>query len=142
MKASILIADHEAALADAIRNYLIARGYKAEAATTGLQCQELLGTFKPALLVLNSEILWGGGDGILEWLIQEEPLMSPMVIVFSGSGITERLETWVDARIDRPESLSDLLGFVSQLESLAWWSQSPGRDSTSLCTWTRNTGAV
>jgi CheY-like chemotaxis protein len=132
MKASILIADHDAGLAEAVRRCLISRGYEVEAAITGLECHDLLHRFAPALLVIDPEINWGGGDGILDWLITEEALIPPMVVLAHGPNcrcLPDRLEPWIDVRIHRPQSLNDLLPYVSQLESLAWWSQSPDREA-------------
>ena len=127
MKASILIADHDPVLAEAVRRCLATRGYEVVTALDDLECQEQLRKMMPTVLVLDSEILWRGGDGVLNWLISDEPLM---VVVAEGPvhhSVPDRLEPWIDATIQRPASLQDLLTFVHQLESLAWWSQSPSR---------------
>lgn len=130
MKASILLADHDPELAEATMRRLLARGYDVQIATDAIQCHSLLRSFFPEVLVLDLAILWGGGDGVLEWLIEEEAVTSPAVAVIANrwwNRIPERLKSRVDVQIQRPESMSDLVPFVSQLESLAYWSQSSVR---------------
>ena len=131
MKASLLIADRDSGLVDAVRRCLVARGYEVSTAVNALECHDLLLRTSPTILVLDPELLWGGGDGILDWLVTEEPLMPPMVVITdappTGRLIPDHLEPWIDLRIQRPTCLDDLLTYVHQLESLAWWSQSPTR---------------
>lgn len=131
MRSSILFVDHDIRLTDAVCRALSVRGHKITACTDALQCVTALHESAPTVLVLDPEILWGGGDGVLEYLIRDESLMPPMIVVTAdpeGKPLPDHLEPWVDMQLERPKSLNDLLPFLNQLETLAWWSKSPYRD--------------
>lgn len=132
MHLSILIADHDRGLAEAARRCLASRGCEVVVATDGLQCLDELRTVAPVVLVLDPDIQWGGGDGVLDWLDHEDPLMSPIVVLVEGadgSRIPEALHPRVHFRLQRPRSLQELLGFVSHLEAIARGSLLPDRTS-------------
>lgn len=131
MRSSILFVDHDIKLTDAVSRALAGRGHFVRACTNALECVQALKNGAPTVLVLDREILWGGTDGVLEYLIREEPLMPPMIVVAAnddGIRLPDHLEPWVDLQISRPKSLDDLLPFLNQLETLAWWSKSPDRE--------------
>jgi DNA-binding response OmpR family regulator len=131
MRSTILFVDHDIKLTDAVARALTGRGHNIRACTNALECVQTLHEFAPTVLVLDRELLWGGAEGVLEYLIRDEPLMPPMVVVATnddGTSLPDHLEPWVDLQIVRPNSLPDLLPFLNQLETLAWWSQSPYRE--------------
>ena len=68
MKQRLLIADRDAELCEVFRTFLTERGYEVETSTDGLDCLAKLRQVTPAVLVLDLELLWGGGDGVLAWL--------------------------------------------------------------------------
>ena len=57
--------------ASVIRRFLTERGYEVETSTDGLDCLAKLRQVTPAVLVLDLKLLWGGGDGVLAWLREE-----------------------------------------------------------------------
>ena len=59
--------------ASVYRRFLTERGYEVETSTDGLDCLAKLRQVTPAVLVLDLELLWGGGDGVLAWLREESP---------------------------------------------------------------------
>jgi len=131
MASSILFVDRDPGLAADVCRLLSSRGHSIRTCLGGLQCVETLKEFAPGLLVLDPEVLWGGASGVLEWLICNESMIPPMVVVASDRScptLPDHLEPWVDLQIFRPQRPEDLIPFVSQLETLAWWSQSPDRD--------------
>ena len=73
MKQRLLIADRDAELCELFRRFLTERGYEVETSTDGLDCLAKLRQVTPAVLVLDLELLWGGGDGVLAWLREESP---------------------------------------------------------------------
>ena len=73
MKQRLLIADRDAELCEVYRRFLTERGYEVETSTDGLDCLAKLRQVTPAVLVLDLELLWGGGDGVLAWLREESP---------------------------------------------------------------------
>jgi len=73
MKQRLLIAERDDELCELYRRFLTERGYEVETTTDGLDCLAKLRQGTPAVLVLDLELLWGGGDGVLSWLRDEAP---------------------------------------------------------------------
>jgi len=73
MRQRLLIADRDAERCEVVRRFLTERGYAVETSTDGLSCVAKLRQVIPNLLVLDLELLWGGGDGVLAWLREESP---------------------------------------------------------------------
>ena len=76
MKQTMLIADGDAELCDHYRNFATEHGYDVETSSDGLDCVRKLRQVTPTVLVLDMELRWGGGDGVLGWL-REEPQFLP-----------------------------------------------------------------
>ena len=76
----VLIADHDRLLLAAYSQHLTLRGANVSTARTGLECWEKLRQSVPNLLVLEPELLWGGGDGVLA-LLNEQPSIRPDVVM-------------------------------------------------------------
>lgn len=68
----VLIAHADPTAMAAHAQHLEAAGYVALTAGDGLKCLERLREAPPDVLVLDAEIPWGGGDGVLA-VCQEEP---------------------------------------------------------------------
>ena len=62
--ARVLIADPDKLLLAAYSQHLTQRGASVSTARTGLECLEKLMQSVPDVLVLEPELLWGGGDGV------------------------------------------------------------------------------
>ena len=73
MKQRLLIADRDAELCEIYRRFLTQQGYGVETSRDGLDCLAKLRQVTPAVLVLDLELLWGGGDGVLAWLREASP---------------------------------------------------------------------
>jgi DNA-binding response OmpR family regulator len=86
MKPTVLLAEGDAELCDMYRNFLCGRGYHVETAADGLDCLEKLRRALPAVLVLDHELCWGGGDGVLAWLREESPTPEVPVILTATAG--------------------------------------------------------
>ncbi|MCE9607900.1 MAG: response regulator [Planctomycetia bacterium] len=74
----LLCESNESSLGE-LRDYLTGRGFDVEVASNGLQCLLLLREMRPDIVVLNWELPWGGGDGVLS-VLQEEFRLLPVVI--------------------------------------------------------------
>jgi DNA-binding response OmpR family regulator len=91
MKCTLLIAEGDAELCEVYRRFFTERGYEVETASDGLDCLAKLRRATPAALVLDRELRWGGGDGVLAWLReQSEAFTLPVVLtttatLFSGA---------------------------------------------------------
>jgi CheY-like chemotaxis protein len=83
--ASILIADADKSLCRTIQESLRQRGTTVATAANGLECMAKLREFLPDVLVLEAELPWGGGDGVLT-LLQDEPDLMPPVVLLLASG--------------------------------------------------------
>lgn len=75
-RATLSRADQEAAL----RRF----GFTVETADGGVQCLETMRWFVPEVLVLEADLPWGGGDGVLA-VIRDEPSMqeTPVLVLVS-----------------------------------------------------------
>jgi len=81
---TLLIAEGDAELCDIYRRFLTDRGYKVETSSDGLDCLKKLHRVKPAVLVLDLELRWGGGDGVLARL-REEGIAPVMPVVLTAT---------------------------------------------------------
>jgi carbon storage regulator CsrA len=76
----VLLADPDEFAAATYADCLRERGAIVTTASTGLECLERLQDFAPDVLVLEPELLWGGGDGVLA-VIHEQPELRPAFVV-------------------------------------------------------------
>jgi len=84
MRQTLLIAEADAELRLAYQRIFSERGYIVETASDGLGCLEKLRRVRPSVLVLDRELHWGGGDGILAWLREESGASGLSVILTSA----------------------------------------------------------
>lgn len=85
MKPRLLIAESDECLADEYRRFFCNRGFYVETAGDGLQCLEMLRQVPPHALILEYELPWGGGDGVLARMREDHHLASIPVLVIAGS---------------------------------------------------------
>ncbi len=83
LPARILLADPDTFLLASYRDFLCQRGAAVATATTALACVHELQAFAPDVLVLEPELLWGGGDGVLAVLDEQPELRPPVVMLVS-----------------------------------------------------------
>jgi len=117
-----LIADHDPHIREGCRRFLTARGFEVDVAADALQCVEQIRSTCPTVLVLDSALLWGGGDGVLDWLCSQEPF-GPQTVLLAESHselqLPIDLPKLISARLERPRSLHDLEQFIDRLEDAA-----------------------
>jgi DNA-binding NtrC family response regulator len=116
MKPTLLIAEGDAELCDDYRNFFTARGYEVETVSDGLSCLAKLRRAIPAVLVLDRELRWGGGDGVLAWL-REQNAASELPVVLTTTGIysadvASDIKPPVVKFLPKPFLLTDLLDSV------------------------------
>ena len=85
MSAHVLIADPDRFLLGSYGRHLSEHGATVTTATTGLECAARLRDSAPDVLVLEPNLLWGGGDGVLA-VIAEEPELRPTVVMLLAQG--------------------------------------------------------
>jgi CheY-like chemotaxis protein len=82
----IMIAGRDWDLLDGLRETLGDRGYETQIATGGLECLSQLREAPPDMLALGDGLLWGGGDGVLAVMAQEEQLQEIPVLLLVEHG--------------------------------------------------------
>ena len=87
MRSQILIADGDEYRLDLYRRFFTACGYEVRAASEGLACLVELRRFPPDALVLDMDLPWGGGDGVLAHIRTDPRLRrTPIVVIHSLHG--------------------------------------------------------
>lgn len=119
MITQLLIADSDAAVMERCAHYFGNRGYQVELATHGLECLEALKRLPRDVLVLERELLWGGGDGVLAYLREGHFVWPETVIVTSSEPaiVTQpSLQAPVKAVLKRPFSVAALFHAVHRAQ--------------------------
>lgn len=120
----LLIADRDARVREECRRYLRACGYAVNVAADGLQCLASLQESPPDVMVLDPEIPWGGGSGVLECLRDDFSGLAVTVLLANGGNreqISQPLRGMVTACVLRPHGCKDLSGYVTRLEAEIGW---------------------
>jgi CheY-like chemotaxis protein len=113
MKPTLLLADGDAEIRELYCNLLARHGYDVVPAADGLDCLQKLNASEPDVLVLDLEMIWGGGDGVLGWL-REQTCRPPIPVVLTGTAGCSP-DTAADAAapvvefLTKPFALTDLL---------------------------------
>lgn len=81
----ILIAEPDKYLLASYREDLCRRGAVVTMASNGLECLERLRKSSHDVLVLESALTWGGGDGVLA-LLNENPVIRPAFVILLSYG--------------------------------------------------------
>lgn len=72
------------------RDRLRADGLAARLVFDGVECVAAMRSFRPQVLVLDPNILWGGGDGVLA-IREEEPEMNQTQVMILTAGCESSL---------------------------------------------------
>jgi len=83
MKPHVLIAETDSLHAAACRAFLAVEGVECEVVSTGLDCLAAIRNQCPDVLLLDLDLLWGSGLGVLAILRQEEKLAEVPVLVMT-----------------------------------------------------------
>jgi len=81
MATRVLIADPDRYLLATYKEHLSLEGFEVATAQDGLECLRRLREFGPDALVLEPEIPWGGGDGIVSMMHEDEDLPRVRTVV-------------------------------------------------------------
>jgi two-component system response regulator MprA len=96
MKPTLLIADSNAELCAVYQSFITERGYEVETASDGLDCLARLRRATPAAVVLDVDLPWGGGSGVLAWLREERAASDVAVILTATAGHPLDLSTVIE----------------------------------------------
>jgi putative two-component system response regulator len=83
MAVRVLLADGNESLVTEYQTFLSSKGFVAATATTGLDCVERLRDFQPNVLVLEADLQWGWGEGVLARMFEDTDLPRVPVIVLA-----------------------------------------------------------
>ena len=119
MAVRILLADPDEFAANTLADCLRQRGAVVTTASSGLECLERLQDFAPDVLVLEPELLWGGGDGVLT-VIHEQPELRPTLVILVSyardHGLLQRVSRFkVDDYQVKPLTATRLVNRLSRL---------------------------
>jgi DNA-binding NtrC family response regulator len=116
IKPTVLIAEGDELTLDAMQRYLLLRGYEIETATGGVECLEKLRRNTGGVLILDLELTWGGGDGVLS-VMRDDPVLASMPVILTS--IQSRAELWFETIsppitqiLFKPFSLESLLATI------------------------------
>src|SRR5262249_45535611 len=116
MKPALLIAESDAEPCDVYRRFITERGYEVETASDGLDCLAKLQRATPAAVVLDMNLPWGGGSGVLAWLREERANSGVAVILTATAGhlleASAAIEPPVVGFLPKPFALTALLESV------------------------------
>lgn len=79
-----LFTDTDGELRDVYNWLLTSYGFEVETAGDGLECLAKLRQFVPDLLILDLDMLWGGGGGVLGVISEDRRLLPSRVVLTSA----------------------------------------------------------
>lgn len=78
----VLIADGDWEFLELERRFLSQCGHDVLIASDGLECIKFLRDFNPDVVVMDSELLWGGADGVIALMLEDSRLsQTPVILV-------------------------------------------------------------
>lgn len=83
MEQQLLIADGDGSLTDLYQKYFAAHGYSVRVALGGVECVTALRETPPDVLVLDTELKWGGADGVLTVMEEENGLSNVPIVLLN-----------------------------------------------------------
>jgi CheY-like chemotaxis protein len=121
VKANLLLASIDRTLTETVRRFCASCGYEIDTAVGGLECLTKLRQTPPAALVLDVELPWGGGDGVLARLREDfETQPVPVVLVScedSFGPLSDRVIPPVVSCVRKPVALAGLLEIAELLKT-------------------------
>ncbi len=89
---TVLLAEADRDLRETYLCFLSRHGYQVDTADDGLECLDKLRRSVPDLLILDLELPWGGGDGVLALLREHEHLLPDRVVLTSAVATDQVLD--------------------------------------------------
>lgn len=121
MDLTLLIAEDNPELADLYQTYLERFGCRIIPASTALECLPVLRSTPIDMAIVSIDLLWGGAEGILDWLCSEA-LAGPLPEVIlngcrDGADVTH-FQKWPLGRryLQKPFSMAVLVERLRDIE--------------------------
>lgn len=122
MRTSLLIASAEGELIEFAQPLADTYGYRVETAKGGVECLNLLRTFRPDVLIVEQNLPWGGAAGVIDRVRNEAdlPKVPAVVICEAEAPDVAALEgTPVSFVLKRPLALTSLVDYIEAAVSFA-----------------------
>jgi DNA-binding response OmpR family regulator len=84
MKPRVLLAEPDDALCEIYARFFSHHGLDVRAATGGTDCMEKIALFNPDVVILDTELKWGGADGVLARLKDEDVSARDRIVLVTG----------------------------------------------------------
>ncbi len=81
----VLLAEPDETQHGVFVKYLTRCGAAVALATSGVECIEQLRAFQPHVLVMEPELPWGGGVGVLDWMLSDPVIPTTPVIALTAA---------------------------------------------------------
>lgn len=111
MRPTVLIAETDLEFADILGRLLARQGYEVGIVADGLNCLNRLRASPCQLLLLDLDLPWGGGDGVLA-VMRDDPGLARVPVVVTSAAHAEHILPPVVKALCRPFALSDLLAGI------------------------------
>lgn len=118
MRGHVLIADADELLVAAYRAFLVAEGFQVMAVNNALDCLEALRESPPLALVLDPDLPWGSGTGVLALMREgvEIPAVPVLILASSPTCLTDAVLPFADyAVLFKPVKPSTVAAVVRTL---------------------------
>lgn|SRR5262249_38338010 len=123
MPLRVLLADRDSTFLQLVSTHLAWERITVATAKSGLECLSRLRTFAPNVLVLDPELLWGGGTGVLAAMGEDPHLAGiPVIVVCDHEdiGSFSKLEApQVREYLTKPVSLPSLARSIREVAAPA-----------------------
>jgi DNA-binding NtrC family response regulator len=120
------MADGDTILLLLYQAFLIGEDIEVRTASTGLECLEQLRRWRPDVLVLDAELLWGAGAGVLS-VRGEEPTLPVVPVLLLAADPAAATEEAVPIRdyalLIKPVPPTVLVGVIRTLADAGWGSR-------------------
>jgi DNA-binding response OmpR family regulator len=119
----VLIADCDREFLDIAKRFMTQCGHEAMIASNGLECIACLRDLAPDIVVLDSELQWGGSDGVCEFMKEEPTLEAIPIILITDEELECKTDYKADFRIfdrmKKPYSLTQLVGRLQRSNGMS-----------------------
>jgi CheY-like chemotaxis protein len=115
----VLLADHDPSLRSLYSRGLPLLGFEVATAASGLDCVAMLRSFRPDVLVLEPDLLWGQGEGVLARMREDADVPSVPVLLHYKGVPPERYKQLcvppVEGDFMKPLSVSGLVDRINRI---------------------------
>jgi DNA-binding response OmpR family regulator len=89
----VLLADPDSQLREMYRNLLASYGFEVATAGNGSQCLDSLRQFHPHVLILEPELPWGQGEGMVGRIYEQPDVPQVPVMLLCAGSTDEQIAT-------------------------------------------------